>query len=151
MTNHRTQSPSALCLDIKDLQHTLTRLSKINSGYPPYNIEQASNNCLKIVLAVAGFTSEDLTITLENNHLLISGKHHDNHDKERVYLYRGIAARSFRRSFMLNERIDIKSASLDNGLLTIELHLQPLIPHKKRIPIERHSHNTTKTIIIDSL
>ena len=149
MTNQRIQSNNPLCLGVEELQHTLIRLSKINRGYPPYNIEQTSDNCLKIILAVAGFKSEDLTITLEDNHLLINGKQHDDQDKERVYLYRGIAARSFRRSFMLDERIDVMGASLDNGLLTIDL--QQLIPQKKIIAIDSQIRNTTKTIIISSL
>ena len=90
-----------------------------NDGYPPYNIERIAEYGLRITLAVAGFAREDLQISAEENQLIVRGRQTD--DEERVYIHRGIAARQFQRSFVLAEGIDISGASLDNGLLHIDL------------------------------
>lgn len=92
-----------------------------NDGYPPYNIEQTSERSYRITLAVAGFSDEDLSITLENNQLVIRGRHKDD-GKERLYLHRGIAARQFQRSFVLAEGVDVGKATMENGLLHIDLN-----------------------------
>jgi HSP20 family molecular chaperone IbpA len=111
---------SPLLLGFDHFERALDRVSKISSdGYPPYNIEQLRENCLRITLAVAGFTIGDLSITIEDNQLVIRGKQAD--DSQRVYLHRGIAARQFQRSFILAEGIEVRDARLDNGLLHIDL------------------------------
>ena len=111
---------SPLLLGFDHFERALDRVSKISSdGYPPYNIEQLGENALRITLAVAGFTMGDLSITIEDNQLVVRGKQAD--DTERVYLHRGIAARQFQRSFVLAEGIEVSGARLDNGLLHIEL------------------------------
>lgn len=111
---------SPLLLGFEHFERALDRVSKISSdGYPPYNIEQLDENNLRITLAVAGFTMEDLMLTVEDNQLVVRGKQND--DTERVYLHRGIAARQFQRSFVLAEGIEVKGAWLDNGLLNIDL------------------------------
>jgi HSP20 family molecular chaperone IbpA len=111
---------SPLLLGFDHFERALDRVSKISSdGYPPYNIEQLGENCLRITLAVAGFTIGDLSITIEDNQLVIRGKQAD--DTQRVYLHRGIAARQFQRSFILAEGIEVSDARLDNGLLHIDL------------------------------
>ena len=111
---------SPLLLGFDHFERALDRVSKISSdGYPPYNIEQLGENALLITLAVAGFTMEDLSITVEDNQLVVRGKQAD--DTERVYLHRGIAARQFQRSFVLAEGIEVSGARLDNGLLHIDL------------------------------
>jgi len=111
---------SPLLLGFDHFERALDRVSKISSdGYPPYNIEQLDENALRITLAVAGFTMGDLSITIEDNQLVVRGKQAD--DTERVYLHRGIAARQFQRSFVLAEGIEVSGARLDNGLLHIEL------------------------------
>ena len=111
---------SPLLLGFDHFERALDRVSKISSdGYPPYNIEQLGENALRITLAVAGFTMEDLSITVEDNQLVVRGKQAD--DTERVYLHRGIAARQFQRSFVLAEGIEVSGARLDNGLLHIDL------------------------------
>jgi HSP20 family molecular chaperone IbpA len=111
---------SPLLLGFDHFERALDRVSKISSdGYPPYNIEQLGENCLRITLAVAGFTISDLNITIEDNQLVIRGKQAD--DAQRVYLHRGIAARQFQRSFILAEGIEVRDARLDNGLLHIDL------------------------------
>jgi len=111
---------SPFLLGFEHVERTLDRIAKTaGEGYPPYNIEQVAPNRLRITLAVAGFTRSDLLIEVENNQLTIRGKQQDEPGK--VYLHRGIAARQFQRSFVLVEGIEVTGASLDNGLLNIEL------------------------------
>ena len=123
---------SPLLLGFDHFERMLDRVSKASvEGYPPYNIERKGENNLKITLAVAGFSMDDLTVSLEANQLVIRGQLADSQgvgqDKEEtVFLHRGIASRQFQRSFVLAENIEVKSASLDNGLLLIKLErLQP--------------------------
>ena len=112
---------SPLLLGFEDLERTLDRVSRASSdGYPPYNIEQTGENGLRITLAVAGFTSDDLDVTIEENQLVIRGKQSDDAD-HRVFLHRGIAARQFQRNFLLAEGIEVKSASQVDGLLHVDL------------------------------
>ncbi|MCK5551171.1 MAG: Hsp20 family protein [Hyphomicrobiaceae bacterium] len=98
-------------------------------GYPPYNIERVTNaggetDRLRITLAVAGFTRDQLEITLEDHQLTVRGKQHE--EKSREFLYRGIAARQFTRTFVLAEGIEVELADLSNGLLAIDLkRLEP--------------------------
>ncbi len=111
---------SPLLLGFDQFERTLERLSKLSTdGYPPYNVEQVDEDGLRLTLAVAGFTSGDLDITLEDRQLSIRGR--QDGDPERVYLHRGIAARHFQRNFVLAEGIEVAGASLDNGLLHIDL------------------------------
>jgi HSP20 family molecular chaperone IbpA len=111
---------SPLLLGFDHFERALDRVSKVSSdGYPPYNIEQIGEGALRITLAVAGFSMDDLSITVEDNQLAVRGKQSD--DAQRVYLHRGIAARQFQRSFVLAEGIDVRGAWLDKGLLHIDL------------------------------
>ena len=110
---------SPLLLGFEQVERTLDRIGKASEGYPPYNIEQIGDDGLRITLAVAGFTRDDLTIQLENNQLQIRGKQED--DPDRIYLHRGIAARQFQRAFVLVEGIEVVGAELDNGLLHVDL------------------------------
>ena len=122
---------SPLLLGFDHFERALDRVSKISTdGYPPYNIEQTGENALRITLAVAGFTMNDLSITVEDNQLMVRGKQVD--DGERIYLHRGIAARQFQRSFVLAEGIEVSGASLDNGLLHIDL-VRPEIESRVRV------------------
>ena len=89
-------------------------------SYPPYNIEQLDENDYRITMAVAGFTEDDLEITSEQNTLVISGRQSEEGD-DRNFLYRGIAARKFQRSFVLAERVKVAAARLENGLLHVDL------------------------------
>jgi HSP20 family molecular chaperone IbpA len=95
-----------------------------SEGYPLYNIERIQREGdtperLRITLAVAGFTRDDLEITLEENQLVIRGRQAD--DKDRMFLHRGIAARQFQRSFVLADGMEVLGADLKNGLLSIDL------------------------------
>jgi len=115
----------------------LERASKNSSdGYPPYNIEQVSPVGLRITLAVAGFTMDDLQITQEDNQLVIRGRQVDD-TAGRVFLHRGIAARQFQRAFVLAEGIEVNGAWLDNGLLHIDLARPQPEPKVRHIEIGR--------------
>ncbi len=127
---------SPLLLGFDHFERTLDRIAKAGAeGYPPYNIEQIGDDRLRIILAVAGFSLEDLEIQVENSQLTIKGRQKD--DPDRVYLYRGIAARQFQRSFVLAEGIEVTSATLDNGLLSVELQRPKAVSHVRSIPIRK--------------
>lgn len=113
-----------LLLGFEEIERLIDRAGKGSDGYPPYNIERIAptdgeSERLRITLAVAGFTRDQLEITVEDNQLAIRGRQAD--DKGREYLYRGIAARQFSRTFVLAEGIEVVSADLSNGLLAIDL------------------------------
>ena len=112
---------SPMFLGFDHLEQMLERAAKTSSdGYPPYNIEQTGPSGLRISLAVAGFTMDDLQITEEDNQLVIRGRQSDD-TQGRVFIHRGIAARQFQRAFVLAEGIEVKGAWLDSGLLHIDL------------------------------
>jgi HSP20 family molecular chaperone IbpA len=125
---------SPLLLGFDQLERTLERLAKNAEGYPPYNIERIGDNGLRITLAVAGFTSDDLAIELIENQLSVRGRQTD--DTDRVYLHRGIAARQFQRAFMLADGIEVIGAQLDNGLLSIDLARPKAEPRIRTIRID---------------
>ncbi len=108
-------------LGFEQLERLVERTVKSgNDGYPPYNIEQTSDRSYRITLAVAGFNEDDLSITVEDNQLVIRGR--QNEDCEgRVFLHRGIAARQFQRSFVLADGVIVGEAAMENGLLHIDL------------------------------
>jgi len=116
---------SPLLLGFEEIERLIDRANKGSSdGYPPYNIERiaASNGeaeTLRIILAVAGFKRHELEVTIADSQLIVRGKQAD--DKSRDYLYRGIAARQFTRTFVLADGIEVKSADLSDGLLAIDL------------------------------
>ena len=110
---------SPLLLGFDQLERTLDRVAKNAEGYPPYNIERVGENGLRITLAVAGFTRDQLDVTIEENQLVIRGRQQD--DKARQYIHRGIAARHFQRTFVLAEGMQVLGADLKNGLLSIDL------------------------------
>lgn len=108
-------------LGFEQLERLVERTAKTgNEGYPPYNIEQTSPNSYRITLAVAGFGNDDLSITVEDNQLVIRGRQTDDSDG-RVFLHRGIAARQFQRSFVLADGVDVGEALMENGLLHVDL------------------------------
>lgn len=139
---------SPLLLGFDHFERALDRISKTTSdGYPPYNIEQTGKDGLRITLAVAGFASEDLSVQIEDNQLVIRGRQSD--DGDRIYLHRGIAARQFQRTFVLAEGIEVVAADLDNGLLHIELH-RPL-PEVKVQTIEINGGRKTPRVTSEKL
>ncbi len=116
---------SPFLLGFEDIERVLDRVSKAtNDGYPPYNIERLSGaegygETLRITLAVAGFTRDQLDVSIEENQLVIRGRQVEEGDRD--YLHRGIAARQFQRMFVLAEGIEILGAELKDGLLSIDL------------------------------
>ena len=124
---------SPLLLGFEPFEQAIDRISKTADGYPPYNVEQLGENRLRITLAVAGFSEDDLTVQIEDKQLVIRGKQTD--DRERVYLHRGIAARQFQRSFVLAEGIEVSSANLERGLLHIDLVRPVVTPEVRTIKI----------------
>ena len=100
------------------------------NGFPPYNIEKTAENAYKIVMAVAGFTDSELSLTQKENELLVTGQTAPAADGEKQFLYRGIAGRNFERRFQLADHVKVTGAKLANGLLTIELQRE--IPEEKK-------------------
>src|SRR5262250_1397331 len=140
---------SPLLLGFDHFERTLDRVSKVSSdGYPPYNIEQLGENALRITLAVAGFRMSDLSITVEDNQLIVRGKQTD--EAHRVYLHRGIAARQFQRSFVLAEGIEVSGARLDNGLLHIDLVRPEVETRVRTIEIQGDSGTPAKVAANES-
>jgi molecular chaperone IbpA len=90
-------------------------------SYPPYNIERSGENAYRISVAVAGFTDADLSIEVKENTLRIRGEQTNDEEKSGDVLYQGIAARNFERSFQLADYVQVKGASLENGLLHVDL------------------------------
>lgn len=128
---------SPLLLGFDHLERVLDRAAKAaNEGYPPYNIEQTAENRLRITLAVAGFSLSDLSVTIEDNQLVVRGRPSED-DKERVFLHRGIGKRQFQRAFVLAEGIEITGAVMDNGLLHIDLERPISEPEVRTIKIEK--------------
>jgi len=108
-------------LGFEELERLVERTAKSAAdGYPPFNIEQRGPRSYRITLAVAGFRDADLTITIEDRQLVIRGQGGAETDA-RVYLHRGIAARAFKRSFVLAEGVEVAGAVLENGLLHVDL------------------------------
>jgi HSP20 family molecular chaperone IbpA len=120
-----TLMSSPLLLGFEEIERLIERVGKGGSdGYPPYNIERVGRSgdgpeLLRITFAVAGFRRDQLEILVEDNQLVVAGRQED--EKGREYLHRGIAARQFRRTFVLAEGIEVRSADLEHGLLTVDL------------------------------
>src|SRR4051794_38145043 len=115
---------SPFLIGFDEIERALDRVAKAADGYPPYNIERLGRDeehpeRLRITLAVAGVTRDQLDVTVEESQLVIRGRQQD--DKSREYLHRGIAARQFQRAFVLADGMEVLSADLKNGLLAIDL------------------------------
>ena len=105
---------------LASMMSSATRQDQGNS-YPPYNIRSTGEDNYRITMAIAGFSEDDLDITTEHNRLLISGNRAEEAEEQGEYLYRGIATRSFERRFNLADHVKVVGASLENGLLHIDL------------------------------
>jgi molecular chaperone IbpA len=99
-------------------------------GYPPYNIERTGENAYRISVAVSGFSKDELSIVAKENTLTIRGEKVANENSKSEVLYRGIAARAFERAFQLADFVQVKNASLENGLLHVDLVRE--IPEAKK-------------------
>lgn len=132
-------------------EREIERLGKSAGSYPPYNVEQLADDRLRVTLAVAGFRMEDLEIELENNHLTIHGRNESETPESggRLFLHRGIAARQFKRSFVIADGIKIGDAWLENGLLHIDM--TRILPDRtvRKIEISRRDGMGKQTIRIE--
>lgn len=108
-------------LGFDQLERLVERTAKSGTeGYPPFNIEQSGENVFRITLAVAGFRETDMSITVEDRQLVIRGRQAEEAEG-RVFLHRGIAARAFQKAFVLADGVEVAGASMENGLLHIDL------------------------------
>ena len=141
---------SPLLLGFDQFERVLDRVVKSSTeGYPPYNIEQHSDHSLRITLAVAGFSMENLTVGLEDNQLIVRGRQAESEkDPQRVYLHRGIASRQFQRCFILAEGIEVVGAILDNGLLHVDLARPTSEPRLRTIPIRNAQSNGAQNVSV---
>jgi HSP20 family molecular chaperone IbpA len=132
---------SPFLLGFDEIERALDRVTKGADGYPPYNIERLARDAeyperLRITLAVAGFTRDQLDVSIEESQLVIRGRQQD--DRARQYLHRGIAARQFQRTFVLADGMDVLGADLKNGLLSIDLARPEPERVIKTIDIKQH-------------
>lgn len=123
-------------LGFDQLERLAERAAKGAEGYPPYNIEHVAPDGFRITLAVAGFSEDDLTVTIEDRQLVVRGRIAEP-DEERVFLHRGIAGRAFQRSFVLADGVEVVSANMENGLLHIDLRRTAPQQVVHTIPISR--------------
>ncbi len=115
------------------MQHLLDSASRKDTSansYPPYNIEQSGEYLYRITMAVAGFSRDELDLTVTENSLVVTGKVGDDISDDVKYLHRGIAGRTFERRFQLADHIKVKDADLVNGLLIIDLEHE--VPEEKK-------------------
>lgn len=143
MTTRTVLFDSPFLLGFDHTRSLIDRAARAASeAYPPYNVEQRGEASVRITLAVAGFSPDDLSITLEGRQLTISGKR-DGVDKgspekagtESAFLHRGIAARGFLRTFVLADGLEVEEASLEHGLLHVDLKRPEQVAQTRRIPI----------------
>jgi len=112
------------------LADAATRFEGSTQSYPPYNIEATGENAYRLTMAVAGFGRDDIEVTVKENELLVSGKSKKDEERDAAYLHRGIARRAFERRFQLADHIKVSGASLDNGLLHVDLTRE--VPEEKK-------------------
>lgn len=126
-----------LLLGFEPLERLVERTARAGAeGYPPFNIELSEPGRYTVTLAVAGFCTDDLTITVEDRQLVIHGQQADP-GSERVFLHRGIANRQFRRVFALADGVEVTGAQLENGLLSVVLERREPDSVVHRIPINQ--------------
>lgn len=106
-------------------------------SYPPYNVEARGDHAVRITLAVAGFTPDDLAVTIEGRQLTVAGKREGGDADPTSYLHRGIASRGFTRAFVLADGLEVTEARLEHGLLHIDLARPEERPTVRRIPISQ--------------
>ncbi|MBL0948973.1 Hsp20 family protein [Brevundimonas sp.] len=138
MTTRTVLFDSPFLLGFDHTRSLIDRAARAASeAYPPYNVEQRGEAAVRITLAVAGFSPDDLSITLEGRQLTISGKREggDKGDGGNAYLHRGIAARGFLRTFVLADGLEVEEASLEHGLLHVDLKRPEQVAQIRRIPI----------------
>lgn len=113
------------------------KFTEISTNFPPHNIERVNDDNYRLTLAVAGYSKEEVSLSVQNDLLTISGQKDD--DDTRSYLHKGIALRNFTRQFKLGEHIEVTDASLENGLLTVELERKVPEEAKPRVIVIKDS------------
>ena len=140
--NRQTTFGSPYLLGFEHLERLLERTAKTaGDSYPPYNIEELPSGSvgnesgdIRIALAVAGFSKDELSVTEEDRQLVVRGRQAEVEGK--TFLHRGIAARQFSRSFVLADGIEVVAAALENGLLKIDLARRPVQPSVRVVDIK---------------
>jgi len=133
--NRHTTFGSPHLLGFEHLERLLERTARsAGDSYPPYNIEALSDGGIRITLAVAGFSKDELSITEEDRQLVVRGKQVEPDGK--TFLHRGIAARQFLRSFVLADGIEVSAAALENGLLKVDLVRKEIQPSVRTVEIK---------------
>lgn len=141
---------SPLLLGFDQVERLLDSVAKSSAdGYPPYNVEQLSEDALRITLAVAGFGRDDLSVALEGSQLVIRGRQPEEATR-RVYLHRGIAARQFQRRFVLAEGIEVVGAVMEDGLLHIDLRRPQPVLRSRTIEIRASDRRDEDAIAVDT-
>jgi molecular chaperone IbpA len=102
-----------------DFEHRFA--NQINNNYPPYNIIKHDEDSYEIEIAVTGFDKDEVTVEIDQNQLIVKGQHADTENEDTQYLYRGLATRSFTRTWTLAEHMEVEEGKIKNGVLTIEL------------------------------
>jgi HSP20 family molecular chaperone IbpA len=133
--NRQTTFGSPYLLGFEHLERLLERTAR-NAGdsYPPYNIEALDETGIRITLAVAGFSKDEISVTEEDRQLVVRGRQAEPNGK--TFLHRGIAARQFLRSFVLADGIEVTAAALENGLLKIDLARKQVQPSVRVVEIK---------------
>lgn len=128
---------SPFLLGFEHTRGLIERAAKAASeGYPPYNVEDRGDGAVRITLAVAGFTPDQLAVTVEDRQLIVAGKRDDGGKAEEAYLHRGIAARGFLRTFILADGMVVEGATLAHGLLHIDVARPQPERRVQQIPIK---------------
>jgi len=128
---------SPFLLGFDHMSSLIERVSKAaGEGYPPYNVEDSGDGRVRISIAVAGFTPDQLGVTVEDNHLTITGRRDPETGGDRAFLHRGIAARGFVRSFILADGMEVESATLEHGLLHVDAYRPERASVARQVPIK---------------
>jgi len=135
MTTRTVMFDSPFLLGFDDIRAQIDRLARASETYPPYNVEQRGERGVRITLAVAGFAPDDLQITVEGRQLTIAGRREPG-AADSAYLHRGIAARGFNRAFVLADGLEVEGATLEHGLLHVDLARPESAATVRRIPIQ---------------
>ena len=137
MTTRTILFDSPFLLGFDHTRSLIERAAKAAAeSYPPYNVEDRGEGSLRITLAVAGFTPDQLHVTVEGRQLVIAGRRENEAGAEPAYLHRGIAARGFTRAFVLADGLEVEAARLEHGLLHVDLKRPQAAQTIRQIPIQ---------------
>ena len=127
---------SPYLLGFGDMRDLIERIGRSHDNYPPYNVEALDPSHIRISIAVAGFTAQQLRVEVRGRHLMVTAGKDKGEATEREYLHRGIALRGFQRAFALGDGFEVDKAVLAYGLLHIDLRRPPISDDVRVVPIE---------------